>query len=547
MLLLDRNEGGEPPTELLQILGAMDAGVLRRYPDPRYLETALGRRFNVAPERVLVTAGGDDAIDRCCRAFLDPNRTAILSRPTFEMLERSLALTRCTIECVPWGHDEFPTDDVIAKLDERVGLIALVSPNNPTGLCLGVKSLRRVARAAADAIVLLDHAYVEYADHDLTGAALALPNVVIVRTFSKAWGLAGCRIGFALGSTDLIRALRASGGPYPVSALSLALARKCLEGDESIRLRHVGRVKFEREVLAERLRIDGAMVPNSQANFVLAGFGPRASFVRDAMATAGVLVRDFSRRPGIEGSLRLTLPGNELEFARLNDALDLVLRPQAILIDLDGVIADVRGSYRRCIIATAASFGVTLSAREIRATIAAGDANNDWLLTQQMLEKHGVSAPLAEITRRFQASYLGSGLHRGLRDNERVLVDADVMAALARRFSLAIVSGRPRAEADWFLERAGMRHCFAAVVAMEDAPLKPDPAPVRLALQRLGARRGWMLGDTPDDVRAAGEAGVLPIGVVAPGHDATATTRVLRQAGAAWVIRNLTELEDLIS
>jgi phosphoglycolate phosphatase len=111
---------------------------------------------------------------------------------------------------------------------------------------------------------------------------------------------------------------------------------------------------------------------------------------------------------------------------------------------------------------------------------------------------------------------------------------------------LAIVTGRPRADALRFLEQFDLLDVFGALVCREDAPLKPDPAPVRAALERLGVRRAWMLGDTRDDLEAARGAGVLPIGVVAAGMDPTHTRLDLERAGAACVLERVNDLEELL-
>jgi len=121
-----------------------------------------------------------------------------------------------------------------------------------------------------------------------------------------------------------------------------------------------------------------------------------------------------------------------------------------------------------------------------------------------------------------------------------------LLAELSARLPTAIVTGRPRDEARWFVERAAIAASFQTLVCMEDAAAKPDPAPVRLAMQRLGAQRPWMLGNTPDDVRAALGAGALPLGIVAPGDDVPATTAALLDAGAARVLRDVAELLELL-
>ena len=121
-----------------------------------------------------------------------------------------------------------------------------------------------------------------------------------------------------------------------------------------------------------------------------------------------------------------------------------------------------------------------------------------------------------------------------------------MLSRLADRIPLAIVTGRPREEAEWFLDKEGLTDFFRAVVCMEDGPLKPDPAPVRTAASRLGVERAWMVGDTPDDIRAAAAAGAVPIGVVAPGPDPEASATALREAGAATVIATVDDLMQLL-
>src|SRR6185437_15528386 len=103
----------------------------------------------------------------------------------------------------------------LAQLDNKTAIVVIVSPNNPTGGVASLDDVRRIAAAAPRSLLLLDQAYIEYADEDIGSAVLDLANVVVVRTMSKAWGLAGCRVGYAVGSSDVIAVLRAAGGPYP--------------------------------------------------------------------------------------------------------------------------------------------------------------------------------------------------------------------------------------------------------------------------------------------------------------------------------------------
>jgi len=425
-LKLDSNEGALPPAALLRMLAGLETEVLRRYPDMSTLEATLAERFSVARDRVIVTAGADEAIDRTCRAYLGPGLTLLRPEPSFEMLDRFAALAGGEVARVPWAPGPFPLAEFLARLDARTAVIAVVSPNNPTGGVASAGDVRRLAEAAPGALVLLDHAYVEYADEDLTSTVGDLPNVLVLRTLSKAWGLAGCRVGIAIGSPKTIAVLRAAGGPYPVAAPSAALALAQLAGGDAALREHVARVRDERRVLTERLAALGLQPWPSQANFVFAQCGPRppAPFLAAGLAALGVIVRDFPDRPGLEGALRVTLPGDAASFTRLVTALDTVLAPQALLLHFDGALSPDRALLER------------LAARR-----------------------------------------------------------------------LAIVTGR-RAD--------------------------------------LGTQRAWMVGSTPDDVRAAAGAGVLPLALVAPGDDPAATAATLREAGAARVLDGLTDLLELL-
>jgi len=545
VLRLDRNEGPLLPADLLRGLSRAGPELLRCYPGGAALEGVIARQWGIAPERVLVTAGGDDAIDRAIRAFVGPERTLLLPVPTFEMFERNAALSRSTVVAVPWRGDRFPIADVLSSLDRRTGMVAVVSPNNPTGGVATFAELEQIATAAGDALVFFDHAYAEYADEDLTSRALRLPNVVVLRTFSKARGLAGCRVGYVLGEADTIGALRAAGAPFAVSAPSLALAADSLASGEPVA--HVTRVRREREEIASVLARHGVRPWGSQGNFVSADFGGGAPFTRRALEALGVVVRDFPDRPGLTSVLRITMPGDESACRRLVTALETALTPEALLLDLDGVLADVEESYRACVLATCVSFGVAVTREELLLAMLEGNANDDWVVTQRLLKARGVEAPLDEIIACYQGHYLGTEATPGLRERERLIVPADVVRGLRRPgLQLGIVTGRPRAEAEWFLERTGVASLVDTVIAMEDGPVKPDPAPVRLAVARLGVERAWMVGDTPDDVRAAAAAGVVPIGIVAPGEDPERVANALTTAGAAVILGTLHDIEALL-
>lgn len=525
-LFLDGNEGRGPDPGFAARVLADGAERLRRYPDAAEVTGLLAERCSVDPGQVLVTAGGDDALDRICRVGLRGGGEVILPRPGFEMIARYAALAGGAVVDVPWTEPRYPTASVLRAIGPRTRIVVVTSPNNPTGGFATADDLRAIA-TATDGLVLVDLAYAEFADEDLTAAALELPNAVVVRTLSKAWGLAGIRVGYALSNPARIAELRAAGAPYAVAGPSLLLAAARLR-DEAAMIASVQRVRFERADLTERLRALGAAVPDSQGNFVFARVSDPL-WVRDAMAGLGIAIRAFPGVRGLEDAIRITCPADPDSYERMIAALEAVFAPQAWLFDLDGVIADVSRSYREAIRQTAARFGAGVGPDEIDTAKAAGNANNDWKLTQRLLAVRGIEVGLDQVTAVFEEIYAQ------VKATESLLVDAEQLRSWAAERPLAVVTGRPRRDATEFLERFELDGVFEAVICMEDAPAKPSAEPVLGALAALGIERAWMIGDTPDDIVAARAAGVVPIGV---NGDAAALTA----AGAARVLEATADL-----
>lgn len=539
-LRLDGNEGAPPGADFLQGLDDL-VPTLARYPSSDALAAALGVRHGVDPRQVLVCAGADDALDRACRALLAPGRAALLTRPSFEMLPRYARLAGVEPIEIEWLSGAFPVDAMLARATPATAVLAVVSPNNPTGAIATARDIERLCNAVPHAAVLVDQAYGEFADDDLVRTALAHPNALVFKTLSKAFGLAALRVGYVLGAPRVLAWLRAVGPPYPIAGPSLALAQRCLERDVARGRAFVAEVRRERDELARMLTGLRARPLPSQGNFVLAFFAD-AELVFDVCAGLGIAVRRFPDQPELAQALRITCPGEPRAFARVVHALRSALAPQAILFDLDGVLADVSQSYRQTILTTALEFGVKVTPGDVANMKAAGNANDDWALTWRLITTRGVTAGLAEVTARFEAIYQGDEIRAGLHTHETLRVTRVQLAALARRLPLAVVTGRPRTDAQRFLVAHGIADLFATLVCREDAPLKPDPKPVQLALARLGVERAWMFGDTADDVHAARAAAVVPFGVVPPGEDPETARAVLLRAGAARVAHTPGEL-----
>ena len=312
---LHASEGPPPPTALLEAMFARARGVVNHYPDSQALGALLAERHGLEPDRLLVTAGADEAIDRICRAYLEPGRNLILADPGFEMIGKCGALVGASLLPYRWMEERFPVEEIRRKIDSHTGVVAVISPHNPTGLAMSEVDLRAVAESSRGKLLLVDLAYADFADVDLTGVALEYEHVVAVRTLSKAWGLAGLRIGYACGHPELISRLRAAGGPYAMSSLSLWLAEQWLRAGGPFKRAYVAAVKQRRVRIASLLRDAGAEVWPSQANFVFARIA-NAGVLREALAARDIVVRGFPGHPLLGDCLRIGCPPDEASMER---------------------------------------------------------------------------------------------------------------------------------------------------------------------------------------------------------------------------------------
>ncbi len=328
-LRLDRNEGPPLDAAAASLLGPIALEDARRYPSAEGLEKQLAERAGVDRRRVLVTAGGDEAIDRVCRSTIRAGDRVSLHTPTFEMIEWFTGQAGAIIEATNWRTGAFPLDRFLSTIDDRTRLVALVSPNNPTGTVIGPRDIRAVAERAASvgAVTLVDLAYIEFTAEDPTRALVDLPGVAIVRTFSKMYALAGMRVGWIAGDLDLVERARAAAGPFPTSGVSLAAASRALALPDVWTRDRAERVRCERSSLADVFRARGIAVTDSQANYVCAimpGADAAATFAR-TLAYLGVLVRTWPSRPGADDLVRITCPGDSADLARLIGAVNAAL------------------------------------------------------------------------------------------------------------------------------------------------------------------------------------------------------------------------------
>ena len=292
---------------VIDALRRLTAADLTRYPERQALERLVAQHLGVQPEHALLTNGVDEAIHILCQTYLDRGDALLLPVPTYSMYEVYASATDARIDRIPAGEDfAFPLEAIAAAIRPTTKLIAIANPNSPTGSIASRAQILALAERAPQAIVLADEAYVHFHGETVIDLIGRVPNLVVARTFSKAYGLAGLRIGVLLAPEPVMRWLRRVISPYSVSQLALACLPAALEDAEFLDA-YVGEVLAGRALLAAALSRLGVPQWPSAANFILARIGPgHAEFVQ-AMRSRGVLTRDRSADPGCSGCVRITV------------------------------------------------------------------------------------------------------------------------------------------------------------------------------------------------------------------------------------------------
>ena len=326
-LRLDFNENtvGCSP-RVLDRLRSLTAEDLARYPERQPIEAAVAKFLGVSDSELLLTNGVDEAIHILCQTYLAPGDEAVIVVPTYSMYRIYMSAAGAQVISIPAGPEfGFPLDAVRASISDRTRLIAIANPNNPTGTFTPPKQLLEIARSAPSAAILIDEAYFEFCGKTLLPQRRVFANVFITRTFSKAYGLAGLRIGVLIGDAEQMPSLRRVCSPYNVNGVALACLPEALADQNYIE-------RYVTETLQSRARLESVLAKRgipfwpSQANFVLARIGSTKSdsqaFV-EQMRRRGILIRDRSSDHACEGCVRFTL-GTAEHTNRLLAALDEV-------------------------------------------------------------------------------------------------------------------------------------------------------------------------------------------------------------------------------
>lgn len=314
-IFLDANENS---------FGSIPAGDLNRYPDPHQneIKKKLSKIKNVNIKNIFIGNGSDEAIDLLMRAFCAPGKESILIMPpTYGMYKVAADINDVNVIEVPLTSEfKIKTDEVINNITSNTKLIFICSPNNPSGNLLDRNSIRTILKSF-NGLVVIDEAYIDFAPEESWISELeSFNNIVVLQTFSKAWGLANIRVGIAYGNEEIISVMNKIKYPYNVNGVSQQIIIDALES-ESKKNEVVNKIIYQRDKLADALSTLDIIenIYSTDANFILAKVND-ANRVYDYLLENRIIVRNRSNIINCEECLRFTV-GTEEENNKLIEIL----------------------------------------------------------------------------------------------------------------------------------------------------------------------------------------------------------------------------------
>ncbi len=540
-LKLDFNERADSQPAWLKSF-MLDVDDLWRYPNRQQLENQMAADLGMKAGSVMLTNGGDESIELLYKNCRLNEQSMLVPEPCFSQYTHNQQVWQNDCQFTPARTDLSIDTETLKNSMQAKQWVILTRPNNPTGEYLEAAVLIDLIETAhaKGAWVFLDEAYVEFANEADPINYADYPNLVTLRTFSKAFGLAGARIGYLFGQTEMIDRFRALAMPFNVSRANLQLAAAAWQAREEIKP-YCQTIEQNRTELAQLLNDYGLQAFPSRGNFLLFKTNPQQKTLF-ARVTQKLGIQIKTELGGLPDVVRLTIPENTTQ---LKQVLLMILDPELLAFDMDGVLIDTSQSYDECITQTVSVLtGQVVTQDDIEVTRARGGFNNDWVLAAELIQQQGVEVEYQQVVDTFQQLYLGTERQPGLSTQEQNLLLDPLKKQVFSKPSLttAVVTGRPRPEAELGITQLNIKPNY--IVSADDVQQqKPDPEGLLSVLQNAQVQRAWFCGDTVDDMQAGTQAGCVCIGI---GAKTEAATENLYQAGADLVLADINQLETLL-
>ncbi len=534
---LDFNENTSGFSDVLDC-SELPAFLFNTYPEYEVINNKIAEYYSVPVQSVLLTNGSDEGISVICSSFIEFGRDrAIVSDPCFAIIPHSLKLAGADVRAVKVNDDfSFNLGGIEKELESGVKMAFFASPENPTGAVLDVERIAMWCKTYSDTLFVIDEAYGEYNQDSCLSMIRKFDNLLVLKTFSKAWGMAGLRLGIVFGKPELVEVLERVKLPYSVNAVAVWVAEKLLDNAKRVKA-EVKDSLIRLDNLASQIEERGYKVTRGASNSVLVEMGFLAKRFTEFCRKESVLVRD--RSEVIDGMVRVST-GTQEENDKFLSVLEKFSKSFGIMFDLDDTIVDTSKSFAKVVEKLVEQYtGMPLENGELRALKAEGGYNDDWIATQELIRRRGFEADIEDIVLTAIPMYKNIAI-----EAEELICDLSVLEKLRKRHKLFVVTGRCRVEYDpvW---GSRLDSVFDQIYCVGDRPhlhAKPSPDYLEACMKENDLTDALYIGNSVDDVSAA-----LSLRIEAIGVTTTLSEEQLKASGASRVLSSVDELKELLA
>lgn len=546
-LKLDSNENSYGPSPLvIETLKNLSVDKIKFYPAYGELLDKMSKVLNCEIDNLLFTNGCDEAINSVLSAYLEDTDKVLSYGPTFSMPKLYCDCIGAEFIEIPYKETfNFDYDYYVSNIKDDIKILYLTCPNNPTGEIVKLDIIEKLLQNYKDKLLVLDCTYFNYSNisqSDYFDLVKKYDNLVIVKSFSKDYALAGLRLGYIYSNKNIISEIKKIVSPYSVNSMALHAGISAL-GDIEYFKRLKDKFKKSKEKLEDALVSFGYKVYKTETNFVLCNFGLHSDFIYQKLLNNGVKVKYFKNVPFLENTFRITIP-------KLDDVDYLVslIKPRPLFVfDMDGVIYDVKNSYREAIKKTVKYYtGEECTDLDIQSVKNMGNMSNDWDVSEYLIKKTGKNINYNEMVDIFQDFFFVKDRNpAGLIDNEKNVLDEKFYIKLNKYADCAIFTGRPKQEAFHSLKRDNLLKYFSYFVCNEDVEgnYKPSPYGLEKIKKCCPHSEIYYFGDTVDDIKAGVDADIVSYGIIPPfATHIEDTKKCLFEYGAKGVFESKDEI-----
>ncbi|MBO5948110.1 aminotransferase class I/II-fold pyridoxal phosphate-dependent enzyme [bacterium] len=542
---LDSNESAfEPSQKVLDAIKNVDAKKIKYYPAYKDLQDLIAMTYNLEEENILCTNGADEAINLAISTFIDKNDEILTAIPTFSMPKIYASLQQGKYKEIEYNDNfEYPYEKIEKAISKKTKMIIFTTPNNPTGDIINKDFIEKIAQKQPNTAILIDATYSSFNDNSYFDLVKKYQNVIVIKSFSKDFALAGLRLGFLASQKNNILEIKKVQSPYSVNSIAIIAGIASLL-DKNYIENVKNEIKESKKYLEKELNDLGLKTYTSYANFLLINDEEKAEFLFHKLKKNSIITKIFRNDKKLKNHLRITIP--KLEDAK--KLIQILKTNPTLVFDMDGVLIDVRKSFRKAIKETYKFFTQKeVQEEEIKELKNIGGYNNDWDLTEFLILKSGKKIKKEKIIQKFEEFYWNNS--NGFINNELPIFDKQQLEELSKKYNLVIFTGRPQKEALYTLELFKIKDLFSTIITMDDVGLdhqKPDTKGFELIKQRIFYDDIKYFGDTVDDMICGTNAQIPVIGVLPPQDKTEILKKSLKNNGAMLVLDNITEIEKCL-